>query len=231
MAEEKMMVVLASRNKNKIAEIRELLKDFPVALKSLNDFGPIPDVIEDGETFDDNAYKKAAFTAKALGIPAISDDSGLMVEALDGDPGVFSARYAGEKASDQDNLQKLLDKMKGKENRKAAFQCVISIAVPSGPALTYEGRCEGEITEEPHGESGFGYDPVFYYPEFGKTFAESDSAEKNRVSHRGRALAEMAREFDKVLTWLRQRMMEIKPPKPDHSEFEHNDWSEPKMVQ
>jgi XTP/dITP diphosphohydrolase len=231
MAEEKMMVVLASRNKGKIAEMRELLKDFPVELKSLDDFGPVPDVIEDGETFDDNAYKKAAFTAKVLGIPAISDDSGLEVEALGGAPGVFSARYAGENASDQDNVQKLLNEMKGKENRKAAFHCVISVAVPSGPALTYEGRCEGEIIGEPKGDSGFGYDPVFYYPEFGKTFAESDPVEKNSVSHRGRALAEMAGEFSKVLVWLRQRMAEIKPPKPDHSEFEHNDWSGPKMVQ
>ena len=131
---------------------------------------------------------------------------------------------------DFSNIENLLDEMKGNINRKAAFKCVISIAVPSGPALTYEGMCEGEITEEPRGDSGFGYDPVFYYPEFGKTFAESTPAEKNKVSHRGRALAEMAGEFDKVLIWLRQRMDEIKPPKPDHTEFEHNDWSEPNMV-
>ncbi|MBC8318206.1 MAG: XTP/dITP diphosphatase [Desulfobulbaceae bacterium] len=230
MAEKKMLVVLATRNKGKMAELTELLKDFPVDLRSLNDFGPIPEVVEDGATFDDNAYKKAIFTSRALGIPAISDDSGLLVEALDGAPGVISARYAGENATDRENLDKLLGEMKGQKNRKAAFECVISIAVPSGLALTYDGRCEGEILDAPRGESGFGYDPVFFYPDFGKTFAEAGAEEKNKVSHRGRALADMAKEFDKVLVWLRQRMEEIKPPKPDHSEFEHNDWSKPKMV-
>lgn len=230
MAEKKILVVLATRNKGKLAEFMELLKDFPVDLKSLNDFGPIPEVVEDGATFDDNAYKKAAFTSKVLGVPAISDDSGLVVEALDGAPGVISARYAGENATDQENIEKLLAEMKGEKDRKAAFECVISIAVPSGPALTYEGRCEGEIIEEARGDGGFGYDPVFFCPDLGKTFAEAGAEEKNRVSHRGRALADMTAEFDKVLAWLRQRMEEIKPPKPDHSEFEHNDWSELKMV-
>ena len=143
--QKKIMVVLATGNKGEVAEMKELLKDFPVDLKSLNDFGPIPEVIEDGATFDENAYKKASFTAKVLGIPAISDDSGLVVEALDGAPGVVSARYAGESATDQENIEKLLKEMRGKKNRKAAFECVISVTVPSGPALTYEGRCEGEM--------------------------------------------------------------------------------------
>lgn len=224
------MIVLATKNQGKVKEFRELLKDYPVDLKSLNDFGPIPEVVEDGATFDDNAYKKANFTARVLGIPAISDDSGLVVEALDGAPGVQSARYAGEGADDQDNIARLLKKMENTENRKAAFECVISIASPSGPALTYEGRCEGFITENPAGEGGFGYDPVFYSPELGKTFAEADPAEKNLVSHRGRALAEIKDEFDQILTWLRQRMAEFKAPKPDHRDFEHNDWSKPDMV-
>ncbi len=226
----KMTIVLATGNQGKLKEFRELLKDFPVELKCLKDFGPIPPVVEDGETFDDNAYKKASFTAKVLGIPAISDDSGLVVEALNGAPGVHSARYAGDNATDKDNIQKLLAELQGETNRKAAFQCVLSIAVPSGPALTYEGRCEGKITTEPKGDSGFGYDPVFYYPDFGKTFAEADMAEKNNISHRGRALAEVSAEFDNILAWLKQRMDEMKPPKPDHTEFEHNDWSLPKMV-
>ncbi len=226
----KLTVVLATKNQGKLREFQELLKDFPVDLRSLADFGPIPEVVEDGATFDDNAYKKASFTAKVLGIPAIADDSGLVVEALNGAPGVHSARYAGAGASDADNIAKLLAAMTGVTNRKAAFHCVISIAVPSGPALTYEGSCEGELLTAPRGDGGFGYDPVFYFPGFAKTFAEASLEEKNRISHRGKALAEMAAEFDKVLIWLRQRLTEVKAPKPDHHQFEHNDWSQPKMV-
>jgi XTP/dITP diphosphohydrolase len=224
------IIVLATRNAGKVKEFQEILKDFPVEIKSLTDFGKIPEVEEDGKTFDDNAYKKAFFTAKVLGLPAIADDSGLVVEALDGAPGVTSARYAGEKATDQDNINKLLQAMGGISNRKAAFECVLSIAVPTGPALTYEGRCEGEISLHPQGQGGFGYDPVFYYREYGKTFAEISSEEKNRVSHRGRALADFVSEFDKVLAWLNARLTEAKPPKPDHTDFEHNDWSEDKKV-
>ena len=224
------IIVLATRNVGKVREFQEMLKDFPVEIKNLNDFGPIPEVEEDGSTFDDNAYKKALFTAKVLGLPAIADDSGLVVDALDGEPGVRSARYAGDNATDQDNIDKLLRAMENVDNRKAAFECVLSVAVPTGPALTYVGRCEGEIATAPQGDAGFGYDPVFYYPEYGKTFAEISSEEKNRVSHRGKALAEFVGEFDKVMTWLNARLTEAKPPKPDHTEFEHNDWSKDKMV-
>ena len=220
------ILVLATTNKNKVKEFQEMVGDFPVEIRSIADFGTIPECIEDGETFDDNAYKKALHTAKILGLPAIADDSGLEVEALDGAPGVYSARYAGENATDDDNCQKLLKEMEGVTNRKAAFKCVLSIAVPSGPALTYEGSCEGTLLEEKRGESGFGYDPLFYFEEFGKTFAECNSEEKNKVSHRGKALAEVRAEFDKVIKWLDQRLAEEKPPKPDHSEFEDNDWSE-----
>jgi len=223
-------IVLATKNAGKVKEFQQLLHDFPVEIKNLNDFGPIPEVIEDGATFDDNAYKKAVFTAKVLGLPAIADDSGLVVEALGGAPGVKSARYAGENATDQENTAKLLREMEGITDRRAAFHCVISIAVPSGPALTYEGRCEGEITLKPKGISGFGYDPVFYFPDYGRTFAEISSEEKNRVSHRGKALREVAAEFDKIMAWLEARLAETKPPKPDHTRFEHNDWSEDKMV-
>ena len=150
-----------------------------------------------------NAYKKASVTARILGIPALSDDSGLVVESLGGAPGVHSARWAGKNATDQQRCQKLLKQMNGQTNRKAAFECVISIAVPTGPALTYEARCEGVIAETPHGSNGFGYDPVFFYPPLKKTFAELSRAEKSRVSHRGKALGELKGEFDKVLTWLR----------------------------
>lgn len=226
----KRIIVLATRNEGKVREFRAMLKDYPVELRSLNDFGPIPEVEEDGATFDDNAYKKSSFTAKVLGLPAISDDSGLVVEALGGAPGVLSARYAGEDADDKANIAKLLDEMKGVQNRRAAFECVVSIAVPSGPALTYEARCEGVITEEADGDEGFGYDPVFFCPQYGKTFARCTMEEKNKVSHRGRALSDVVAEFGKILSWLDSRIAEAKPPKPDHTQFEHNDWSEEKMV-
>lgn len=197
-------LVLASRNPGKTVEIKDLLKDYPVRIRNLDDFGPIPEVKEDGDTFDENAYKKASFTARVLGLPALADDSGLVVEALSGAPGVHSARYAGKSASDVQRCQKLLTEMQDKTNRRAAFECVISIAVPSGPALTYEARCEGLIADKPAGENGFGYDPVFYYPPLNKTFAEMTRDEKGRVSHRGKALAEIKAEFDKVLIWIRQ---------------------------
>ena len=201
-------LVIATRNKGKIEEFKSLFSGFPISMKSLNDFGPIPEPVEDGRTFEDNAYKKAHFTARVLGYPALADDSGLTVAALGGAPGVFSARYAGEGAGDEANIRKLLKAMEGVRDRKAAFECVISIAVPRGPALTYEGRCEGEIATDPAGQNGFGYDPVFFYPPLGKTFAELSREEKNLVSHRGKAVAKLLAEFDKVLTWLEQRIAE-----------------------
>ena len=199
-------LVIATGNPGKTAEIRDLLTGFPIDLKNLDDFGPIPPVVEDGETFDDNAYKKASFVSKILGLPALADDSGLVVEALGGAPGIYSARYAGENASDQQRYTKLLDEMKGKSNRQAAFECVISLAVPTGAALTYEARCEGLIAEEPAGDSGFGYDPVFYFPPLKKMFAQLSREEKSRISHRGKALRELKDEFDKVLIWIRQNI-------------------------
>jgi XTP/dITP diphosphohydrolase len=203
---ETITLVIATRNPGKSAEIGDLLADFPVNIKNLADFGPIPPVAEDGDTFDDNAYKKASFVAKVLGLPALADDSGLVVEALGGAPGVYSARYAGDNATDEQRYTKLLEEMKGITNRNAAFECVISIAVPPGPALTYEARCEGLIAEKPAGKNGFGYDPVFYYPPFKKTFGQLTREEKSRVSHRGKALREFKDEFDKVLIWIRQHM-------------------------
>lgn len=200
------ILVIATRNKGKTQEIRDLLKGFPVDIRNLDDFGPIPHIEEDGDSFDENAYKKASFAARILGLPALADDSGLMVEALGNAPGIHSARYAGENATDEQKYLKLLDEMKGKTNRKAAFECVISVAVPTGAALTYEARCEGLITEVPAGSNGFGYDPVFFYPPFQKTFAQITLNEKNRISHRGKALAELKSEFDKVLEWIRQQM-------------------------
>ena len=199
-------LVVATRNRGKTEEIRGLLKGFNVMIKNLDDFGPIPEVEEDGDTFDDNAYKKASFAARVLGLPALADDSGLLVQALDGAPGVHSARYAGKNAGDKEKCLKLLQAMQGKTDRKAAFECVISIAVPAGPALTYEARCEGLIADKLAGSNGFGYDPVFYYPPLKKTFAELTMEDKSRVSHRGKALMELKAEFDKVLIWLQQHL-------------------------
>ncbi|MDR0476624.1 MAG: XTP/dITP diphosphatase [Desulfobulbaceae bacterium] len=218
------MIVLATGNQNKVKEFQEILAGFPVRIASLKEFPKIPEAVEDGKTFKENAYKKALHTAKILGLPAIADDSGLCVDALDGEPGVYSARYAGEMAGDDDNCQKLLAKMEKITNRRAHFTCVISIAVPSGPALTYEDSCQGEILREKRGVSGFGYDPLFWFPSLGKSFAELSATEKNRVSHRGKALAQLRGEIDKVLTWLEQRLAEEKPAKPDHSQFT-DDWS------
>lgn len=219
------MLVIATKNQNKLAEFKEILKDSNIDIKCLADFGPIPEVIEDGDTFDKNAYKKAYHTARVLGLPAIADDSGLVVDTLGGKPGVYSARYAGPGATDRENCTKLLNELMGKKNRKAHFSCVLSIAVPSGPALTYEGRCDGVILENPRGESGFGYDPLFYFEEYGKTFAELSPEEKNSVSHRGKALKEVKMELTMIKKWLDQRLQEEKPAKPDHNEFKGNDWS------
>ncbi len=224
------IIVIATSNKNKVKELKKMIKGTSLVVKTFADFGPMPEAVEDGETFDENAYKKAFHYARVLGLPCLADDSGLVVPALAGSPGIYSARYAGEKASDQENCDKLLEEMKEEKNRKAYFMCVLSLATPGGPALAWEGRCEGEITLKPYGESGFGYDPVFYYPDFGKTFAEVSMEEKSAVSHRGRAMAEFSAEIDKVQVWIKQRMDELKPPKPDHREFEHNDWSKERMV-
>ena len=204
----KQILVIATKNSGKSAEIKGILKDFPILVKDLNDFGPIPEPVEDGETFEENAYKKASFTARVLGLPALADDSGLLVEALSGAPGVHSARYAGPGATDLENNAKLLNALSGKENRKARFCCVLSLAVPGGAALTYEAFCDGVILDAPRGENGFGYDPLFLYPPLGKTFAEMSMEQKLSVSHRGLALGEFKKEFEKILLWLRQRRAE-----------------------
>lgn len=206
MAPQKPVFVIATRNAGKTAEIRDLLQGFPVEIRDLSEFGPIPAVEEDGQTFDENAYLKSSFTARVLGYPALADDSGLALAALNGAPGVFSARYGGDGLSDADRCQKLLAEMNGRSDRRAAFTCVLSLAVPSGPALTYEGRCEGLLTEAPAGANGFGYDPIFFYPEANKTFAQLTREEKNRISHRGKALRELRDEFDKVMIWIRRHM-------------------------
>ena len=205
---DRIVLVVATRNQGKSSEIRSYLTHPQLEIKDLNDFGPIPEIVEDGTTFDDNAYKKASFTAKVLALPALADDSGLEVEALAGAPGVHSARYAGAGASDDDNNGKLLRDMTGISNRQARFRCVLSLTVPTGFALTYEAHCQGSILAAPRGSHGFGYDPLFYYPPLDKTFAELTMEEKLRVSHRGLALQELRGELDKVIVWLKKRVEE-----------------------
>jgi len=204
----KRILVIATRNRGKTAEIRALLEAFPVSIKNLDDFGPIPEVVEDADTFEENAYKKSSFTARVLGYPALADDSGLVVDALNGAPGVHSARWAGPDASDTQRCQKLLTALENQPDRSAAFECVISIAVPAGPALTYEGRCQGKITRTPAGSNGFGYDPVFFFPPLDKTFAQLTMAEKGQVSHRGKALQQCRDEFEKIIKWIDRHMPE-----------------------
>ncbi|MBU2550313.1 MAG: XTP/dITP diphosphatase [Proteobacteria bacterium] len=206
------IIVVATRNPGKIREIRELLDGQPVRVMDLSEFGPTPEPIEDADTFEDNAYHKAFFYARVLGFPALADDSGLVVEALGGAPGVYSARYAGENTSDRDRSEKVLSEMAGLKNRRAKFVCALVLAVPTGPGLTWVGECEGEITQAPAGENGFGYDPIFFYPPLGRTFAQLTMAEKNQVSHRGRALAEFQSEFSKIMKWLELREAEVRPP-------------------
>lgn len=205
------ILVLASRNQGKTKEIKGLLKDFPIDIRNLDDFGPIPPIVEDGETFEANAYKKASLTARYLGFPALADDSGLVVDALNGAPGIYSARYAGDDATDEQRCEKLLRELGDDQNRKASFECVISLAVPTGPALTYEASCEGLITQELIGTNGFGYDPIFFCPELEKTFGEMTLEEKSRVSHRGKALKAFSSEFDKILIWLNRHQPPAEP--------------------
>jgi XTP/dITP diphosphohydrolase len=201
-------LVLGTRNRGKIGEFKDLFGETGIEIRSLDDFGPIPPVVENGKTFEDNAVLKACFTARVLGLPAIADDSGLTVKALGGEPGILSARYAGEGATDRENNLKLLSRMEEIEDREAAFVCILAIAVPRGPALIYEGICEGLIAKKLTTGRGFGYDPLFYYPPLKKTFAQMTQAEKNRVSHRGKAMEELRREIGKVCIWLRQRLLE-----------------------
>ena len=199
---QKTTLVLATHNRGKVREIQEILEKCPITLQDLDAFPPLPEVEEDGTTFEENAYKKASFVARTLGIPALADDSGILVKALGGAPGVHSARYAGLNANAEQRYTKLLRELEGHNDREAAFECVIVIAAPNGRSLTYRGRCEGVITTRPIGTGGFGYDPVFYYPPFKKTFGELTAEEKDRVSHRGRALAQLRRDFDRLVAWL-----------------------------
>ena len=187
--------VLASRNQKKIREMRDILARYidGIEILSLDDIGFYREIVEDGSTFEENSKIKAETVAR-LGYAAIADDSGLCVDALDGAPGVYSARYSGEDADDQKNNKKLLLALDGvpDEMRGARFVAVITCVFPDGRTVSARGEVQGRILTEEHGADGFGYDPLFYYEPYGKTFAEMSSAEKNEISHRGAALREFA---------------------------------------
>ncbi len=196
-----MKIVIATKNKGKLSEIKKILGSSSVAFLTLNDF---PDAVlpeETGQTFLENAVAKAVFVARETGMTALADDSGLEVERLKGRPGVRSARYAFDGATDEENYRKLLTELKGAPHseRRARFVCVIALAEPGGSVNAFEGSLEGFITEGPKGSNGFGYDPVFFVPEKKRTAAEMSPEEKNSISHRGRALR-------KLKAWMEERL-------------------------
>ena len=197
-------LLLATTNRGKLREYRHLLKGLPFMLVTPADEGIDITVDEKEKTFEKNARLKATTYSRLSGLVALADDSGLEVDALDGGPGIVSARFAGEQAGDKDRVEHLLDRLKDvpREKRTARFRCVIAIATPEGRTELCDGECPGLIAFEPRGENGFGYDPVFYLPEFGKTIAELSLEMKNQVSHRGKA----ARKAYSVLERLAEKV-------------------------
>ena len=186
-----MKIVLATGNKDKISEIREIMKDTGVELTDMSEFSPI-DIVEDGNTFYLNARKKAYEAAIHTGLPALADDSGLAVDALEGKPGIYSARYSGKNATSESNNEKLIKALESFSDRKAKFICMCVLYFPDGRMFKSRGEIEGVITREPLGEKGFGYDPLFFLPERRKTMAELKLDEKNAISHRGKAFGKMS---------------------------------------
>jgi len=183
-------LVVATRNRGKLAEIRRLLEGSRIRIRGMEEFPDLPEVEEDGLTFAENARKKAEIVSLQTGLPALADDSGLTVEALGGQPGVRSARYAGDSAGDGENNRKLLEEMKNVQGpgRRGAFVCAMALCLPGEECRIFTGRLNGFLLEAPRGEGGFGYDPLFLVPEYGKTLAELSLDIKNRISHRGEAL-------------------------------------------
>ena len=186
-------LLLATRNRNKVIELVALLGDLGITIRTLDEFPAAPDVVEDGDTCEANAVKKARAIAEFTGLPAVADDTGLEVDALGGRPGVYAARYAGEGATYEDNCRKLLQELMGvpPERRTARFLTVAAIALPSDGIQVTQGTLDGMIAEEASGTLGFGYDPVFLIPELGKTLAQLSADEKNRISHRAKAFLKM----------------------------------------
>ncbi|MCI8329096.1 MAG: XTP/dITP diphosphatase [Oscillibacter sp.] len=193
--------VLATHNAGKLAEMKAILSGLGVEVISPAEAGADVEVEETGSTFAENAMLKAKAVCAAAGLPAIADDSGLCVDALNGGPGVYSARYGGEDLDDRGRYMLLLSGMRGQTTRAAHFSCAVACAFPNGDTLTAEGRCDGAIAFAPMGDGGFGYDPVFLVPEKGKTFGQLSAEEKSAISHRGKALAAFA---EKLGTYLQK---------------------------
>jgi XTP/dITP diphosphohydrolase len=193
-------LLLATNNRGKVREYHSLLKDVPLKLVTLADEGIKTIVEETGKTFEENAGLKAKIIAAESRLLTLADDSGLEVDALGGEPGVLSARYAGEGTSDAEKVDYLLSRLKGipEGKRSAQFRCVIAVAEPDGETEFFSGECRGVITLAPHGTNGFGYDPVFFIPELGKTMAELSFEEKNSISHRARAVEKAAKVLLKI---------------------------------
>lgn len=183
-------IVLASHNKGKVVELKQMLSEFGIEVHSLTEYPEIGEIVEDGETFEENCLIKARAVCKATGKIAVADDSGLEVDALGGRPGVYTARYAGEHATDEENYTKLLGELGDlpDEKRGAQFVCVVAAVAPNGETITARGQWRGRIGYKPIGDNGFGYDPVFTDPELGRTNAQLTREEKNARSHRGNAL-------------------------------------------
>jgi XTP/dITP diphosphohydrolase len=186
-------LIVATRNKGKIREIREALKGLGLRIHALSDFPDVPETEEDGKSFTENALKKARFYSRVFGKLTLADDSGLEVDSLKGMPGIYSARYSGEKASSRENNQKLLKEMASipLSKRGARFKCIMAMVSPDGKEAMTEGSCKGRIGMREKGKKGFGYDPLFILPKYGKTMAELSLREKNKISHRGEALRKL----------------------------------------
>ncbi|WP_035350022.1 XTP/dITP diphosphatase [Fictibacillus gelatini] len=196
-----MKVIIATKNRGKVKEFEALFEEKGIQVESLLDFPDAPDVEETGATFAENAKIKAETIAMKLNVPVIADDSGLVIDALDGRPGVFSARYAGVEKNDEKNIDKVLKEMESVENSKrtARFVCALAVAIPGKETLIVEGRCEGQITRERVGTYGFGYDPIFYVPKLNKTMAELPKEEKNKISHRAMAIQKLGENMSFLL--------------------------------
>ena len=190
-------IIFATGNAGKMKEIREILSDLPYEVVSMKEAGVTADIVEDGTTFEENAMIKAKTIAELTGEIAMADDSGLEVDYLDKAPGIYSARFLGEDTSYEIKNKYLIDQLEGVEGaeRSARFVCAIACVWPDGKSKVCRATIEGELAKAPAGENGFGYDPIFYVPQFGKTTAELSMAEKNEISHRAKALREMKKEF------------------------------------
>ena len=197
-----MKIILATHNKGKVREISDLMRGLPVEWLSASDFPDVPPTIESGDTLEENSLLKAQALSKAAGLPAVADDSGLFVDALKGEPGVRSARYAGPKCNEADYVKKLLEEMTAVRDsqRGAAFRTVVTIVWPGENPVYLAGEIKGKITKNPKGTAGFGYDPVFQPEGYDRVFAEMTLEEKNAISHRARA-------FAKVKAWLVKRLV------------------------